>query len=53
MTYENLFKKKIYSKMRKGIFFTIDSLLAAGIIIVSILAFSNFYSAEQQKANVN
>ncbi|MBI3034845.1 VWA domain-containing protein [Candidatus Woesearchaeota archaeon] len=39
--------------MKKGIFFTIDALLASGIIIIAILLISNFYSVEQQKANVN
>lgn len=39
--------------MRKAIFFTIDSLLASGIVILSILLISNFYSAEQQGLNVN
>lgn len=39
--------------MKKGLFFTIDSLLASGIIIISILLVSNFYSAETQKVNVN
>jgi len=39
--------------VRKGIFFTIDSLLASGIIIIAILLVGNFYSAEQQKVNVN
>lgn len=39
--------------MKKAVFFTIDSLLASGIIIISILLVSNFYSAERQNANVN
>lgn len=39
--------------MKKAVFFTIDSLLASGIIIIAIMLVSNFYSAEQQKVNVN
>lgn len=39
--------------MKKAVFFTIDALLASGIIIIAILLVGNFYSAEQQKANVN
>ncbi len=39
--------------VKKGIFFTIDSLLASGIIIVAILLVSNFYFSEHQKVNVN
>src|SRR3989338_5462908 len=39
--------------VRKGLFFTIDALLASGIIIVAILLVSNFYSKETQKVNVN
>src|SRR3989338_6593511 len=39
--------------MKKAIFFTIDSLLASGIIIISVLLVANFYSAEQQQVNVN
>ncbi|MBS3100563.1 hypothetical protein J4204_00335, partial [Candidatus Woesearchaeota archaeon] len=37
----------------KGMFFTIDSLLASGIIIVSILLISNFYISQPDKVNVN
>jgi len=37
----------------KAIFFTLDSLLASGIVIVSILLISNFYSSQQQSVNVN
>ena len=39
--------------MKKAIFFTIDSLLASGIIIISVLLVANFYSAEQQQININ
>ena len=39
--------------MKKAVFFTIDSLLASGIIIIAILLVSEFYSSEQQKSNVN
>ncbi|MBI2650696.1 VWA domain-containing protein [Candidatus Woesearchaeota archaeon] len=39
--------------MKRGIFFTIDSLLASGIMIVAILLVSNFYSVQQQGVNVN
>jgi hypothetical protein len=39
--------------MKKGIFFTIDSLLASGIVIVSILLFTNLYVSEQDNVNVN
>ena len=39
--------------MKKGLFFTIDSLLASGIIIIAILLVSNFYSKETQTVNVN
>ena len=37
---------------KRGIFFTIDALLASGIIIISILLVANFYSYEEQGANV-
>src|SRR3989344_9425967 len=39
--------------MKKAVFFTIDSLLASGIIIISVLLVANFYSAEQQQININ
>ena len=39
--------------MKKAVFFTIDSLLASGIVIIAIFLVSNFYSVEQQKVNVN
>lgn len=39
--------------MKKGVFFTIDALLASGIIIISIVLISNFYYSEQQATNVN
>ena len=38
---------------KRGIFFTIDSLLASGIIIIAVLLVSNFYSVEQQRVNIN
>lgn len=40
------------NSMKKAIFFTIDSLLASGIIITAVLLVSNFYSVEQQNINV-
>lgn len=39
--------------IKKGVFFTLDALLASGIIIITILLVGNFYSEEQQSANVN
>ena len=39
--------------VKKGVFFTIDALLAAGIVVVAILLVSNFYSVEPQRVNVN
>ncbi|MBI2655540.1 VWA domain-containing protein [Candidatus Woesearchaeota archaeon] len=39
--------------MKKAIFFTIDALLASGIIILSIILISDFYSSEQQKVNID
>jgi len=39
--------------MKKAVFFTIDALLASGIIILSIVLISDFYSSEHQKINVN
>lgn len=39
--------------MKKSVFFTIDSLLAAGIVITAVLLVSNFYSVEQEKTNIN
>jgi len=39
--------------MKKAVFFTIDALLASGIIIVAVLLVANFYSEEQQTINVN
>ena len=39
--------------MKKAVFFTIDSILASGIIIIVVLLAANFYSVEQQKVNVN
>ncbi len=39
--------------MKKGVFFTIDALLASGIIIISIVLISKFYYSEQQTTNVN
>ena len=47
-------KIKIFKhKMKKAIFFTIDSLLASGIVIAAILLVSNFYSVEKQRTNIN
>ena len=40
-------------KLKKAIFFTIDSLLASGIVIVTVLLISNFYAVEQESTNVN
>src|SRR3989344_7507124 len=39
--------------MKKGVFFTIDALLASGIIIIAIVLISKFYYSEQQTTNVN
>ena len=39
--------------IKKAIFFTIDSLLASGIIILAVLLVSNFYLSEHQKTNIN
>ncbi len=39
--------------MKKAIFFTIDSLLGSGIVIVAILLVANFYAVEKQKSNAN
>lgn len=39
--------------MKKGVFFTIDALLASGIIIIAIVLISNFYYSGQQATNVN
>src|SRR3989344_9459267 len=39
--------------MKKAIFFTIDSLLASGIIIIAIILVSNFYISEHNEVNVN
>jgi len=48
-------KSKILNKMvnKKAVFFTIDSLLASGIVITAILLISNFYFAEQKRENIN
>src|SRR3989344_1512861 len=39
--------------MKKAVFFTIDSLLASGIVIVSILLIANFYVVGDESTNVN
>ncbi|MBI3027540.1 VWA domain-containing protein [Candidatus Woesearchaeota archaeon] len=39
--------------MKKAVFFTIDSLLASGIVIVSIVLIANLYSVEQRSVNVS
>jgi len=39
--------------MKKGVFFTIDALLASGIIILTIVLISKFYYSEQQTTNIN
>src|SRR3989338_6885876 len=39
--------------MKKAVFFTIDSLLASGIVIIAVLLVSNFYSVESQGTNAN
>ena len=38
--------------VKKGIFFTVDSLMASGIVILAILLISTFYISEHKKANV-
>lgn len=44
---------KPIKKTKKAVFFTIDSLLASGIIIVAILLVATFYSANRQPVNIN
>ena len=39
--------------IKKAVFFTIDGLLASGIIITAIILVSNFYVSEHNDANVN
>ncbi|MBI2647564.1 hypothetical protein HYW99_03735, partial [Candidatus Woesearchaeota archaeon] len=39
--------------IKRGLFFTVDSLLASGIIIVMILLVSNFYFVEHENVNIN
>lgn len=39
--------------VRKAVFFTIDSLLASGIVIIAVILVSNFYAVERQKANID
>ena len=39
--------------MKKAIFFTIDALLASGIVILGILLVSNFYIVRQEEVNIN
>lgn len=39
--------------MKKAVFFTLDALIASGIIITAVILVGNFYSYEQQKVNVN
>lgn len=39
--------------MKNAILFTIDSLLASGIVIITILLISNFYTVEEQKGSIN
>ena len=39
--------------LRKGIFFTIDALLASGIIILSILLLFGFYSSKPETTSIN
>lgn len=47
-------RNRIYAlyTMKKSIFFTIDGLIASGIIIISILLISNFYIKEVEEENV-
>jgi len=42
-----------FKPMKKGIFFTIDSLIAAGIILIVIIYASSFYVREQPSFNLN
>ena len=44
---------QLCGKMKKGIFFTIDSIIAAGIIFVVIVYASSFYVKEQPSFNLN
>ena len=39
--------------MKRSVFFTIDSLLASGMIILIVILVANFYISEQEKVNVN
>src|SRR3989344_5090242 len=39
--------------IKKAIFFTIDGLLASGIIILAALLVSSFYTSESQGVNIN
>ena len=39
--------------MKNGIFFTIDSLIAAGIVILAILIVPQFYSSSKEKSNAD
>ena len=39
--------------MKKGIFFTIDGIIAAGIIFATIILISSVYTQEQNNYNVN
>ncbi|HLC49971.1 MAG TPA: hypothetical protein VJI97_00920, partial [Candidatus Nanoarchaeia archaeon] len=39
--------------LRKGIFFTIDALLASGIVILSIALLFNFYSSKPETTSIN
>ncbi|MEK6984681.1 MAG: family 16 glycoside hydrolase [Nanoarchaeota archaeon] len=39
--------------MKRGIFFSIDSLIASAVIILAILLISNLYLAEQSRVNID
>jgi len=39
--------------MKKGIFFTIDSIIASSILLLVILLTANFYTTEHQSTNIN
>ena len=39
--------------MKKGVFFTIDSLIAAGIVILAIFIIPQLYSSGKEKSNID
>jgi len=41
-----------YRTKKKGVFFTIDALLASGILVLAVILVANFYFVEQRTINV-